>query len=270
MDSGGLQCHGCGSTNVEFDAKNRKLVCYTCGKEQTYSRATLYSNGKVVSSRQNAMKFFTDGRFEDARHYALQVLNILADNAPALYIMAYYEEFTAKNEGTMKRFFNQIQEVALEYDEVEDLRNLFLASSYRMQDFEEDMIQLIAANMQDAQDKDDLCAFIDKICPYLISKRTSSGYLTKELAEMYKDLAEYCSIPKTCFALLKSIDANPDSPYSDNSFYLKSKTRYFYDNYVLPIGNIIGAMNSREYKEKFMNSYKKKQAGFLAAAEMEV
>lgn len=168
MDSGGLQCHGCGSTNVEFDPKNRKLICNTCGKEEYYSRATLNTNGKVVFSRQNAIQFFMDGRFEDSRHYAMEVLNILADNAPALYIMAYYEEFVTKNDGALKRFFNQMQEVALEYDEVQDLRKLLVASSYRLQDYEEDMIQLIAANMQSEEDKDELCGFIDQICPYLI------------------------------------------------------------------------------------------------------
>lgn len=270
MDTSGLQCHGCGSSNVEFDPKSRKLICHTCGKEEYYSRATLNMNGKVVFSRQNAIHFFMDGRFEDSRHYAMEVLNILADNAPALYIMAYYEEFVVKNDGAMKRFFRQMQEVALEYDEVQDLRQLLTASSYRLQDFEEDMIQLIAANMQAEEDIAELCGFIDQICPYLISKRTSTGYLTKELADMYKELAEHCTIPKTCFALLKSIETNPDSPYADNSFYLKSKTRYFYDNYILPIGDIISAMNNPEYKDKFINSYQKKQAKFLADANMEV
>ena len=192
----------------------------------------------------------------------------MADNAPDFYIMAYYEEFVVKNDGALKRFFHQMQEVALEYDEVQDLRKLFVASSYRLQDFETDMIQLIAANMQAEEDMEELCGFIDQVCPYLISKRTSTGYLTKELADMYRELAEHCTIPKTCFALLKSMETNPDSPYMDNSFYLKSKTRYFYDNYIIPIGTIINAMSSQEYKEKFVSTYQKKQAKFLADAEL--
>ena len=269
MELNGLQCHGCGSTNVDFDAKSRKLVCNTCGKEEYYSRATLNSNGKVIFSKQNSIRFFKDGKFEDSRHYALEVLNIFSDNAPAKYIMAYYEEFVVKNDGAMKHFFGQMQEIALEYDEVKDIRELFEASAYRLQDYEQDMIQLIAANMQADEDIDDLCDFIDRMCPYLISKRTSIGYMTKELVDMYKELAQHCTIPKTCFALLKSIETNPDSPYVDGSFYLKSKTRYFYDNYVIPIGDIISAMNNAEYKDKFLNSYKKKQDKFLSDAEME-
>lgn len=267
MDTGGLQCHGCGSTNVEFDPKTRKLICHTCGNEEYYSRATLNSNGKVAFSRQNAMNFFMEGRFNDSRHYAMEVLNISMDNAPAMYIMAYCEEFVTKNDGAMKRFFNQIQEVALEYDEVQDLKQLLTASAYRLQDYEEDVIQMIAVNMQSEKDAEDLCGFIDQICPYLISKRTSMNYLTPDLAGMYKELAGHCCIPKTCFALLKSIEANPDSPYVNSSFYLESKTKYFYDNYVLPVGDIIREMSDTQLREKFLNSYEKKRAAFIEDAK---
>lgn len=269
METGGLQCHGCGSSNVEFDAKARKLICNTCGKEEYYSRATLNANGKVILSRQNAIHFFNEGKFENSQHYAMEVLNISMDNAPALYIMAYYEEFVTKNDGAMKRFFNQIQEVALEYDEVQELKTLLTASAYRIQDFEEQVIQLVAANMQSPEDAQELCDFIDQLCPYLISKRTSMDYLTDTLADMYRELAGHCTVPKTCFALLKSIETNPDSPYANNSFYLQSKTQYFYERYVVPIGAVINEMLDSELRGKFINSYEKKLAQFRADAGME-
>lgn len=266
MDAGGLQCHGCGSTNVEFDPKMRKLICRTCGKEEYYSRATLNANGKVAFSRQNAINFFMDGKFENAQHYAMDVLNISMDNAPALYIMAYYEEFVVKNDGAMKRFFYDIKNVALEYDEVQELKKLFIASAYRLQDFETNVIELIAVNMQAEEEAQELCDFIDQVCPYLILKRTSMDFLTKELIDMYKELAGHCGIPKTCFALLKAIETNPDSPYVNNSFYLKSKTQYFYDKFVIPIGSIINEMNNNEVKDKFASSYKKRKEKFIADA----
>ena len=269
METGGLQCHGCGSTNVEFSPKTRKLICHTCGNEEYYSRSTLNSNNKVALGRQNAMSFFEEGRFDDSRHYAMDVLNISMDNAPAMYIIAYCEEFITKNDGAMKRFFKQIQEVALEYDEVQDLKRLLTASAYRLRDYEEDVIQLIAANMQAEEDAKDLCAFIDQICPYLISKRTSMDYLTPNLTDMYKELAGHCGIPRTCFALMKSIEANPDSPYAGNSFYLHAKTRYFYDNYVIPIGSVIKEINDDGLREKFVNSYEKIRARFAADSGME-
>lgn len=255
MDLEGLQCHGCGSTNVTFDPRRRILSCNQCGKEEYYSRATLNANGKVVYARRNAIHFFKEGKMDDARHYAMEVLNISMDNAPAMYILAYYDEFTARRPDSMRKFFDQIMEVALEYDEVRDICELLMASACNLADFEEQMIQLVAANMQSPDDAKELCAVIDSICPYLISKRTSAGYLTENLAEMYHELAEHCGIPKTCFALLKSIETNPDSPYVGKSFYLKAKTRYFYDHYVTGVGTIIQAMNDVGFREKFVGAY---------------
>lgn len=258
MDLDGLQCHGCGSTNVTFDPKRRILSCNQCGKEEYYSRSTLNANGKVVYARRNAIQFFKDGRMEDAKHYAMEVLNISMDNAPAMYILAYYDEFTARKPDAMRQFFAKIMEVALEYDEVRDICSLLMSSAYNLADFEEQLIQLVAVNMQSPDDARELCAVIDAICPYLISKRTSAGYLTDNLVEMYRELAEHCGIPKTCFALLKSIETNPDSPYVGKSFYLKAKARYFYDHYVTDVGKIIQAMDDTGLREKFVSAYNAK------------
>ena len=258
MELDGLQCHGCGSTNVTFDPKRRILSCNQCGKEEYYSRSTLNANGKVVYARRNAINFFKEGRMEDAKHYAMEVLNISMDNAPAMYVLAYYDEFTARKPDSMRRFFAQIMDVALEYDEVRDMCGLIMASAYNLADFEEEVIRLIAINMQSPDDAKELCSIIDTICPFLISKRTSSGYLTDNLAEMYRELAEHCGIPKTCFALLKSIEANPDSPYATQSFYLKAKAQYFYERYIVNIGKIIRAMNDENFKAKFIAAYESK------------
>ena len=188
---GGMQCCGCGSTNVSFDAKQRILICNQCGKEEYYSRATLNANGKVVFARQNAIRAFTSGKLEDARHYAMEVLNISMDNAPALYILAYYDEFTVRKPDSMGQFFASLRDVALEYDEVADLRSLMLASAYNLADYEENVIELVAVNMQAEEDAPELCKFIDAFCPYLIGKRTSAGFLRQSLAEMYQELPSW-------------------------------------------------------------------------------
>ena len=265
-DMDGMLCHGCGSTNVVFDPKRRVLLCNQCGKEEYYSRATLNANGKVVYGRRNAIRFFSDGKLEDARHYAMEVLDISMDNAPAMYILAYYDEFAARKPDSMKQFFKQIKEVPLEHDEVVDIRNLLLSSAYNLGDFEEDVIELVAVNMQAEEDAAELGNFVDTLCPYLISKRTSSKFLTRNLMEMYQELAAHCGIPKTCFSLLKAIDTNPDSPYLDNSFYLKAKSRYFYENYVINIGSILSSMKDAELKRKFWAVYQKKCEQYRADA----
>lgn len=269
MDMEGLVCHGCGSSNVVFDPKRRILVCNQCGKEEFYSRATLNANGKVIFGRRNAIRFFTDGKLEDARHYAADVLNISMDNAPATYILAYYDEFSAGKTGGLYTFFSQIKKIVLEYDEVQDLLTLFRASAYNLGDYEEDVIELVATNMQSKEDAAALCSFVDALCPYLIARRPSSSFLTKELAEMYRELTDHCGIPKTCFALIKSIDTNPDSPYVDNSFYLKAKARYFYDHYVMEIGDILAAFNDPALRAKFLTAYRNKCAKYRQDAGIE-
>ena len=232
MEPGGMQCHGCGSTNVQFDPQRRLLICNQCGKEEYYSRATLNANGKVLYARQNAMNFFSEGRYQTASKYAQEVLNISIDNAPALYILAYYDEFSQGKNGALQRYFQKMGNMALEYDEVKELMSLFLASPYKLLDYEEDVIKIIATNLQSEEDAAVLCEFFDKICPYFISKWPSTAYFKPSLAEMYAELASHCGIPKTCFALINAIQANPESPYSKNTFFLKQKATYFYQNFV--------------------------------------
>ena len=257
MDMEGMTCHGCGSTNVSFDAKRRVLVCFQCGNEEYYSRATLNANGKVLFSKQNAMKFFADGKLDNAQYYALDVLNVSRDNAPALYIMAYYDEFVQRRDGALKEFFRTIDDVALEYDEVRELMQLFKASAYNLMDYEFDMILLLAKNMQADEDAKELGDLLDFFCPLFLSKRNSSSFLTPERIEIYRDLADHCDIPKTCFALIKAIQTNPDSPYAADTFHLKARTRYFYDHFVLPVGSVIAVMKETEMKPKFLAAYQK-------------
>lgn len=259
MDAASMQCHGCGSTNVSFDPHRRMLICNQCGKEEYYSRATLNANGKVAYARQNALRFFQDGRYETAREYAQDVLNIFMDHAPALYIMAYYDDFVLYKNDAVQQFFQKTADTALEYDEVKELMSLFLASPYKLMDYEENVIQIAAVNLQSEEDAPFLCDFIDQLCPYLISKWPSMSYFKPAIVDMYSELADHCGIPKTCFALVKAIQSNPDSPYAGNTFFLKPKSRYFYENFVLPIGRIIRSMRDNPMKEKFIAAYEQRK-----------
>ena len=266
MDFGGMQCHGCGSSNVTFDAKRRIVKCNQCGKEEYYSGATLNANGKVLYSKQNAIRFFKEGKYDNANTFAREVLNISMDNAAALFVMSYYEEFIERRSRSMDAFFMQIADVPLEYDEVQELQELILACAINMMEYEEQIIQLIALNMQSSEDAKDLCEFIDKICPYFISKRSNMNFFTPNLVDMYAELAEHCGVPKTCFALMKAIDTNPDSPYAANDFHLKAKAKYFYEHFVLPLGKIIEAMDNAELRNKFLVSYQKKKEKYAQDA----
>ncbi len=255
MDGTGLLCNGCGSSNITFDPKTRKVFCHQCGREETYSRATLNRNGKVVYAKENALNFFKEAKYDDAIHYAREALDILNDYAPAKFILSYCQEFISGGIGSLKRFFSEIKPVSLEYDEVRDLKFLIETAVSRLSDYEEDIIELMASNMQAEEDIPELSEFVEKTSANIISRRTSSVYLNDKLLNMYIELAGHCAIPKTCLALLKSIEKNPDSPYVTNSFYMKSKTAYFYEHYVTSIGKVLSAMRESEYKVKFQNAY---------------
>lgn len=268
MDLGALQCRGCGSSNVYLEPRTRRLICNQCGKEEQYTRATLNANGKVVFGKENAMKFFLEGNINNARHYAMDVLNIAKDNIPAMYIIAYSDECVEKKDGELKAFFYNVKRVEdVEYSEVMELQTLFKASAHVLVDFESDIIEFMAMNLPGEEDKQDLLKFIDEICPFFIKKRHSSNFLSGKLLEMYVDLARHCDVPKICLSLIKAITENPDSPYISNSFYLKSKTKYFYDNFVIPVGDVIDAMATKELREKFSSAYKKVKTKYEEDAE---
>lgn len=255
MEIQGLTCHGCGSTEISFDPVIRKIHCNQCGKEEYYSRAQLGATGKVAFAKDNAIRFFQEGNLDDARKFAGDVLNTMQDNAAALFIMAYCDEFVESRSGTIKDFFRELDSIALEYDEVRNLKDLFSASVYNLRDYETEMVSLVVKNMQSQEERSELGTWIDTICSYCIGKYPSSDFLTNEHVELYCDLALNCGIPKTCFALLKGIRSNPDSPYATNCFYMKAKTAYFRDHYVAPVGEVIAAMPSGPYSLKFLATY---------------
>lgn len=47
-----------------------------------------------------------------------------------------------------------------------------------------------------------------------------------------------------------------------DTFYLHSKTRYFYDNFVLPVGSILKNMKESDYKAKLLMAYEQKLTKF--------
>lgn len=257
MDLGALQCRGCGSSNVTLDPRTRRLICNQCGKEEQYTRATINSSGKVVFGKENAMKYFLEGNISNARHYAMEVLNIAKDNIPAMYIIAYSDECVERKDGELKAFFYNLKRIEdVEYSEVMEIQKLFKASARFLDDFETDIIEFMAMNLPGEEDKADLVKFIDEICPYFIKRRHSSNFLSGKLLEMYVDLARHCDVPKICLSLIKAITENPDSPYNGSTFYLKAKTKYFYDNFVIPVGDVVDAMSTKELREKFKAAYK--------------
>lgn len=250
-----IQCPGCGSSNVRYLEKEHKIVCNQCGLETPYSRLQMNSNGKIRFARQNAVKFFINGDMENSWRYAMQVLNVHKDSVPALYILAYYEEFVVRRGPRMKKFFQDAMSISLEYDEVRELIALMTASIPNMREYEKEILVLIATNMQAPEDAEELMKFCDNVSAYCISKRPSIDFLTDDMLNVYEELAQHCAIPRTCLALIKGIQSNPDSPYRNNTFAMKQHTRYFYAHYVLAVGKVVTYMCDNPYKAKFQAAF---------------
>lgn len=233
----------------------RKIYCRQCGREEYYSRAQLGATGKVAFAKDNAINFLKEGNAASAREFAADVLNTMQDNAAALFIVAYCDEFVDGMAGSMSAFFRGIGPVALEYDEVRDLIGLFESTLHNMRDFEAEMVTLVVQNMQSADDRATLEEFIDTVCPYCISRYASEDFMTSERAEFYQDLASNCNIPKTCLALLNGIRTNPASPYRVGTFGMRGRTAHFLEHYVEPVGRIVESMKPGDHKQKFQAAY---------------
>ena len=166
--------------------------------------------------------------------------------------------------GCLEEFFNKTEGLELDSEEVEALMQLFLASPKRLVDFEEKIIKMIATNYQSEKQIPKLLTFFDQLCPYFIANRTSYTFLTPDLASMYQELASVCDIPKTCYSLYNAIAKIPDSPVVNDSFFLKVKCQNFYNNFVLPIGEIMKAMKTPEQRQKFSGAFETRRAQFKA------
>lgn len=259
MEIPGVQCAGCGSSEVEFIESSRKLICHKCGREDYWSRATLNKNRQVIINKDNAMKFFLEGDIDTSRCYALEVLNIFVDNIPAKYIISYFDEVKNGKIDSIKECIKCIQDTKdVHGDEIRDFSKLVIASARYLHEYSSDIIEVFVKNMQAMEDRKELSEIMDKICPYFIQLSSSIDFLKDKGLEYYTELAQNLDIPKTCFYLIKAIEENPYSPYVNNSFYMSTKTKYFYDEFVVPVGDIISKMKESEYKEKLKMAYQQK------------
>ncbi len=260
MDGTVFRCPGCGEP-VDIDFKTRKGHCDFCGNVVTFPRSAFNNNEKVKNELKYCMRCFEEKRYVDAKEHAENILATAYDNAPALYARTYYEAFSAvnKNSARVGEFFSTIEDLALENEEVELLVKMFLSTVYRLKDNEEDVLHFATSYLSGAE----LCSFVDAFSPMLIVKRDSIDFFTPALSELYAEIAGQCSIPKTCYALLQAIMQNPDSPYPESRFFLKTKTQRFYNDFVLPVGEIIQKMDSQELSSKFYNVYQIKTKDFL-------
>lgn len=264
MDAIPYNCGNC-NASLNIDLKTRTCRCDWCRQIVYIPRKEINAGPSVQSNVKKAAEYFLDRQFERAVEAAQGALAYAIDNAPAKYILAFYDRFVAKNhrERALSNFFEErladLSVEPLDEDETELLKKLFLASPLRLTDYEADILKLLQCCSTD----EELCAFADAFCPQIIAKQNSIDFLTQGLAEAYGSTAARCDIPKTCYALLSSIKTNPDSPYPNNTFYLKNKTQRFLHTYMHPIGDIVEQMKTDELREKFSTAYERLEEQYL-------
>lgn len=263
--------YNCGNCNapLNINLKTRTCRCEWCGQMVHIPRKEINAGPSVQSNVKKAAEYFLSREFDRALECAQDALAYAMDNAPAKYILAFYDRFVAKNrkELALENFFkerlSELENEPLDEEETELLKKFFLASPARLSEYEASILRLIRHNASDEEIRE----FADAFCPLVIPKHNSIDYLTEELTDIYKELAAQCDIPKTCYALLTSIKTNPDSPYPTNSFYLRNKTQRFLHTYMHPISDIIDAMQTEETREKFKTAYNRLEEQYLKNME---
>lgn len=252
MDALVFYCTSCGAP-VDIDYDTRKGHCEFCNSIVTFPRKTFNSDEKVQNEIELCTRYFTEKRFDLAKAHALDVLSVAIDNAPAMYMLAYYDAFAApvRHSERINQFFAQIKNIDLDYEEIDALKAMFLSSMNRLVDCEYEVLDLMSQYLGGKS----LCDFVDAFSPIIINSRQNIDFFTPDMASLYKRIAASASAPKTCYSLLQAIKANPDSPFVNNKFFLKTKTARFLNEFVEPVGEIISSMNNAELKNKFFRAY---------------
>ena len=256
-------CSGCGiqipPSAINF--KTRRAHCEFCGQNIIFPKKSSTASPNAVHALNEATKFFLQKNFDSAKSEAETVVSMVANNVPALYIIAYYNAFVApvKKRDALDHLFNEVlPEAELEIEEEELFKDLVLKTILHTCDYHEQILSKIV----EYDDPKEAAEFIEQFSPYVITKSANIEWFTKGVADKYRQLTRTADIPKTWYALLLSISKNPQSPLLTGDFYLKTKTANYYSHYVLPIGEILENISNAELKNKFVPVYKKTRAEY--------
>ncbi len=260
------KCGTCFTTDIKsWDPRNLVLTCAK-GHRTVFSRKDV--NSGVDEKSNNAIKSFCDKNYDLAEKLASEIVGVSYYHAPANFILAYTSEIIHHKYDKLANYFTEMEaQEGIDIKELEGLEQMIISAPQRLIDYETNILLLIDKNVNENQNewlKTNMLKFMDVVCPYWISTRSSSDFLTPELAKIYTIFASHCTIPKTCYALYNAIAKIPDSPCVGGTFYLATKTRKFYENFVLPIGGIIGAMKDTSQRAKFSAAYENRKKQFEA------
>ena len=258
FEDGNFLCSSCGRTlqPSEIDKNTRTGTCSFCGCLVTFTRKEVNSSKQVLHDLENAVRFFTESNYDSAKRYAEAVLSTSVDNAVGLFIIAYYNAFRAeiKNRTHLDRFFNEeLPKIELDEEEVNNFKKVILHSLLHVADYEKTILAVVGRY----QAPQPLAEFVDAFSPQLIIRRGTIDWFDAEMCDIYGQVAAYTNVPKTLYALYQAITKNPDSPEAGNTYYLKTKTARFYNDFVLGIEKIYQRIADPALKAKFIGAFAK-------------
>ncbi len=224
----------------------------SAGKPQT----VIVNGPNVPEIANNAVSAFAAKDFTTALKGAKEVLSNNADNIPAGFIAAFNEEVFNKRMHQLDGFFQKVPKLpgSVSAEDMEQLCQLFISGRLKLAGYETQILELVYTNAQEMGPAA-VCKFVDAFSPNIIASRTNGSFLAGGLAEVYTQLAAFCSIPKTCFTLLGAIESNPESPLKTGAFYMTGKSKKFYEDLVAPVGKIIDSMRSEKNRPQFQKAY---------------
>lgn len=263
MEGERFLCPNCGMpvSPGEINFKTRRAHCDFCDRDIIFPKRNSSASPSAVHALNEAKRFFIEKNFVSAKSCAETAVSMVPDNMCALYVIAYYNAFVAsvkRRDSYDSLFKEKLPDAVFEIEEEEMFKELLVKTVLHSCDYEEQIVCKFA----EFDDPKELGGFIDVFCPFTISKRATYSWLTPNLADAYAQIAARASIPKTCYALLMSVAKNPDSPLATGQFFLKTKAQNFYQNYLLPIGNILDRIRDGEIKQKFAGVFNKMKADY--------
>ena len=267
MDAQSYQCPNCGQalSAVNIDFKTRHAHCDWCNTDSFLARSTLNSSDKVLNEQKNAVRFFLDKNFDGANRYAEMILNTAIDNAIGLFIVAYYKAFVApvKSRDLLHKFFNEtLGTIDFEAEELGGFEELCIAAGWHVGEYEDIILHTVLAC-----DRRGAAEFMDAFSPHIIVKRYNMDWCNESIFNASEQITRLGNTPKTWYALYVSIAQNPDSPYSGNTFYLKTKTARFYNEYVLRVGKVFEGIQDEKLRAKFGGAYLNKKREYISKME---
>lgn len=265
MEAQKHHCQGCGS-EIPADMinfKTREATCPWCGLHVVFPKRHSTASPNAAIALEEGSKLFLEGHYQNAADCAKSVLTMATDNAAALFIESYYNAFVhePKNSKAIERVLREVlPNCEFEIEEEEYFKKFLIKTVKHTSEY----LYEIVNKFYEYDDAKELGEFMDNFVPYALNLKQDLNWFTPDMCKLLVDVTKKCDCPKTWFALYNQILKNPESPLSDGSFFLKTRTERVYNGYLLPVGEIFKNIRDNALKAKFGGAWQKAKAAYEA------